>query len=58
MYIYISFGLYVNLVLIMFGVRLTNTQCLLGTTEAYWSDHKLIYFAYKLANHITNFILH
>jgi hypothetical protein len=35
-----------------------NYQCLSGTTKAYWSYHKPIYFAYKLLDHVTNFTLH
>jgi hypothetical protein len=35
-----------------------NSQCLLGTIEAYWSNHKPIYFAYDLPYHVTNFTFH
>jgi len=31
-----------------------NSQCLSGTIEACWSNHKPIYFAYKLPDHVTN----
>ncbi len=35
-----------------------NSQCLLGTIEAYWSNHKPICFAYELPDHVTNFTFH
>jgi len=31
-------------------------QCHSGSTQVYWTDHNLIYLAFKLPNHISQFI--
>ncbi len=31
------------------------TTCQLGSTKAYWTNHKTIYFAFKLPNHVPCF---
>jgi exonuclease III len=30
-------------------------QCMLGVVEAYWSDHKPIYFAFKLLDYVPQY---
>jgi hypothetical protein len=38
----------------------TNTpiqQCHSRTTQTYWTNHKLIYFAFKLPDHVPQFVL-
>jgi hypothetical protein len=32
-------------------------QCHYGTTQAYWTNHKLIYFAFKIPNYVPQFVL-
>jgi hypothetical protein len=32
-------------------------QCHFGTTQAYWTDHKPIYIAFKLPNYVPQFVL-
>jgi len=32
-------------------------QCHLGVTQAYWIDHKLVYFTFKLLYYVHPFIL-
>jgi hypothetical protein len=32
-------------------------QCHLGVTQAYWVDHKLIYFTFRLPYYVPQFIL-
>jgi hypothetical protein len=32
-------------------------QCYVGTTQAYWTNHNPIYFAFKLPNYIPQFII-
>jgi hypothetical protein len=32
-------------------------QCHFGTTQAYWINHRPIYFAFKLLNYVPQFVL-